>query len=243
MAIRAPEELTIGLYERGAIRFATSDKPEDIGKPGGFIKLKSGRLSPTYFNIRGIPSFSKNSSMSYHDQEMLRELVISSYGEVIDAGDHDYDHLLGIPHAMTALGAMIGLSRRESVLSMRTESKAHGISKMIEGDYQPDESVLALDDAVTDGAAKFETVEKIIDAGLDISRFVVMVDREEGGAQRMVQSGLEIYSAMGMGAITAILAEQRLINGRQINWTAEYFHGLVEDKIIESIPSGIAAII
>jgi uridine monophosphate synthetase len=242
MAVSSAEELAVGLFDRGAIRYATNDSLENVGKPGGYIMLKSGRLSPTYVNLRGLTSLSRKSKLSFPEQIRIRDDVLAAYDELMEKEDVVWDHILGIPDAMTALTGMVGARTEESVLTMRKQEKEHGVSKLIEGDFLTGELVLALDDVITDGASKLETLSKVGKAGLKVSSFLVLVDREEGGRQKMENEDLSITSALGMGGITAILAEQGRISKRQVYRTGKYFHELVDEGIIKSIPGEIEGI-
>ena len=53
------------------------------------------------------------------------------------------------------------------------------------GRFQPGEHVVVIDDIVTDGASKLEAIEPLEAAGLVVEDLVVLVDREQGGRERL----------------------------------------------------------
>ncbi|MEX1995504.1 MAG: hypothetical protein WD887_01880 [Candidatus Saccharimonadales bacterium] len=227
--ISSPEALAVSLHDRGSIKFAPSEEE--------FWTLKSGRKSPVYVNLRGITSFSTGIGSSSEPE--VRELVVSSYVELLGQREEAYDHILGIPHAMTCLAGMVAYVKGDSILSMRTDSKSYGAHKTIEGDYSPGDLIVALDDVVTDGTSKFETVEAVKAEGLVLNDFVVLVDREEGGKEALHQKGLNLSAAIGLGGLTYVLAEQGEISRRQVAWMEEYYQGLVETSVISDIPESL----
>lgn len=234
MAISSPEELAVGLYNKRAIRYA--DATDE------FWTLKSGRKSPVYVNLRGITSLSTGLEFPLSPDEEIdvRKLVVASYSELLADKQGSYDHILGIPHAMTALAAMVGYERDESVLSMRSVEKAqYGAHKTIEGDYSEGDEVVALDDVITDGASKITTLEQVTSEGLAVKDFVVLVDREEGGREVLEQRGLELSSAISLGGITYILGERGIISQAQVMWTEAYYEKLVADGVIKEVPDSI----
>jgi orotate phosphoribosyltransferase len=234
MAIRSPEELATGLFNKQAIRYAEASDE--------FWTLKSGRESPVYVNLRGLTSLSTGLEfpLAPDEEADVRKLVVKSYSELLEPKEGRFDHILGIPHAMTALAAMVGYERDESVLSMRSIDKAqYGAHKSIEGDYSEGDKVVALDDVITDGASKITTLEQVTSEGLVVKDFVVLVDREEGGREVLESQGLELSSAISLGGITYILAEQRLISQAQLMWTEAYYEKLVAEGVIEDIPDSL----
>ena len=51
-----------------------------------------------------------------------------------------------------------------------------------------------LEDVVTTGGSALTAVEKLRDVGYEVKRIVTLVDRQEGGAEVIKESGLELIS-------------------------------------------------
>lgn len=217
MAFENLEELVVGLYDRGAIGFAATE--------ADFITLKSGRRSPHYVNLRGVMSFDRHHpTMDVAAQTRVRDLVVDGYVDALGRVPHDFEHVVGIPQAVTHLGGAVALRGGYSDLNIRVMEgeKGYGKHKPVEGTYYPGETVVALDDVVTDGKTKSEVVEPLDLTGLELMDFVVLVDREEGGRANVEATGRTLTPVMGMGLIVDVLHDNQRITPQQLEWANLY---------------------
>jgi orotate phosphoribosyltransferase len=60
---------------------------------------------------------------------------------------------------------------------------------------------------ITDGASKFEAAAPFLDAGLVVRDFVIFLDREQGGADRLRQKGYALHSALKISDVLAHLRD------------------------------------
>jgi orotate phosphoribosyltransferase len=60
--------------------------------------------------------------------------------------------------------------------------------------------VVLIDDVITDGASKFEAAAPLLEAGLIVRDFVIFLDREQGGADRLRKKGYALHSALKISA-------------------------------------------
>ena len=65
--------------------------------------------------------------------------------------------------------------------SIRKEQKDHGVIKWIEGDVEPGEKVVIIDDVATSGGSTLKAVERAKDEGLEVIKVITLIDRQEGG--------------------------------------------------------------
>jgi orotate phosphoribosyltransferase len=63
---------------------------------------------------------------------------------------------------------------------------------MLEGVYEPGETVCLIEDVVTTGGAAANAVEALRAAGLECRTAVCVVDREEGGAEALAALGVRL---------------------------------------------------
>jgi orotate phosphoribosyltransferase len=68
-----------------------------------------------------------------------------------------------------------------NAFSIRKTQKDHGIVKWVEGDIQPGEKVVVIDDVATTGGSTIKAIERARSEGLEVVRAVILVDRQEGG--------------------------------------------------------------
>lgn len=80
------------------------------------------------------------------------------------------------------------------VLCVRKSPKAHGTHKLIEGQFREGMSVVVVDDVVTRGDATLKAVAAIEEAGGKVPLIAVLVDREEGGCDKIRGMGYPVVS-------------------------------------------------
>ncbi|SKA83635.1 orotate phosphoribosyltransferase [Paucidesulfovibrio gracilis DSM 16080] len=79
---------------------------------------------------------------------------------------------------------------------IRKKSKGHGTNQYLEGlkNFPSGSRVVLLEDVVTTGGTLLTSVERVRDAGLQVDDVLCVLDREEGGRQRLAQAGLNLGS-------------------------------------------------
>ena len=140
----------------------------------GEFTLKSGRVSPYFFNA-GL--FNTGSKLAF---------LANCYAAAIADLETDYDVLFGpaykgIPLAATtalALATQHGIDK--PYCFNRKEAKAHGEGGSIVG-AELQGRVLIIDDVITAGTAVREAVEIIQGAGAELVSIAVAMDRQEKG--------------------------------------------------------------
>jgi orotate phosphoribosyltransferase len=79
--------------------------------------------------------------------------------------------------------------------SVRKSPKSHGQTKLIEGNFRPGDSVVVIDDVVTRGESTLKAIEAVLQEGGKIAFVAVLVDREEGGRQKIEARGFPVVAA------------------------------------------------
>lgn len=139
----------------------------------GEFTLKSGRLSPYFFNA-GL--FDTGASLA---------ALGRCYAEAIAAADIGFDMLFGpaykgIPLAVTTAIAMAERGRDLPCAFNRKEAKTHGEGGSLIGAPLAGR-VLIVDDVITAGTAVREVVSLIRGAGAQVAGVVIGLDRDEVG--------------------------------------------------------------
>jgi orotate phosphoribosyltransferase len=78
---------------------------------------------------------------------------------------------------------------------VRKTPKSHGQAKLIEGNFKPGDSVVVIDDVVTKGDSTIKAIEAVTQAGGKIAFVAVLVDRQEGGRQKIEAMGYRVVAA------------------------------------------------
>jgi orotate phosphoribosyltransferase len=89
-----------------------------------------------------------------------------------------------IAHAATITG------RRLDAFSVRKEPKAHGTTRRIEGCFDPGSPVVVVEDVITSGDSALRAVGAVRAAGGHVLGVLAVVDREQGGRERLEEEGL-----------------------------------------------------
>ncbi|MEC8739994.1 MAG: orotate phosphoribosyltransferase [Pseudomonadota bacterium] len=169
----------------------------------GEFHLKSGRVSPYFFNA-GL--FSTGSKLGF---------LAQSYAAAIADLTQDYDVLFGPAYKGIPLAAAtaLSLSTRHGIdkpyCFNRKEAKDHGEGGLIVGAPLTGR-VLVVDDVITAGTAIREAVEIIQSAGAQLASIAVAMDRQERGLGE-TSAIQEIEQTYGI-EVTHIISLQNIID-------------------------------
>jgi len=176
------DDLYASLFNCGCIKF-------------GEFKLKSGIMSPVYVDFRVLVSY----------PEVLKA-VADAMLDVMKG--LSFDRIAGIPYAGLPLGVAVSLASGKPMLYPRKEQKDYGTARLIEGKYEPGETVVVIDDIITDGASKIETIAPLQEAGLVVKDVVIVLDREQGGAAKLEKAGYRLHSVAKLSEVLQSLVRQ-----------------------------------
>jgi len=164
-------ELSRILHKIGAIKF-------------GAFKLASGRTSPYYIDLRIVPSFPE-----------AFQRVCDFYIRMIekDLGVDSFERIGGIPTAGMSFASVIAYHLKKPFLYTRPRVRLHGRQRRIEGILMPGNRVLLVDDLVTTGLSLRKAAKAIRAEGGVVTDAVVMLDREEGGKERLTKDNITLH--------------------------------------------------
>ena len=90
------------------------------------------------------------------------------------------------------------------VIIVRKSPKAHGQSKLVEGNLAKGDRVVVIDDVVTRGDSTLRAIEVIEAEGGIVEFAAVLVDREEGGRQKIEARGIPVLAVFRKGDILEV---------------------------------------
>ena len=186
------------LIEKGALRLAPN--------PDELFTLKSGRRSPYFINLGALT-----------DGESLAKLkwAFASYIALLleEGAISDFDYVFGPSYKGISLAALTceglkelyGLDKR--YMYDRKEEKPYGdvkADRVIVGAsyFKPGERILVVDDTITTGKTKIDTLEKLKLLGEhEVVGIVIAVDRQErmGDAEHVDERGAVEYIEEELG--------------------------------------------
>ena len=176
------KDIAIALHDIGAVKF-------------GEFKLKSGIMSPIYIDLRLLVSYPK-----------VLKLISSEMIEI--SKKLKFNVIAGIPYTALPIATAISLETGWPMVYARKEVKDYGTKKKLEGVYKEGDTALIIDDLITTGDSKFETIEPFEAVGLKIKDFVVLVDREQGGKRILEEKGYNLHSVIGINELLDILNKE-----------------------------------
>lgn len=136
----------------------------------GDFTLTSGKKSKYYVDIKkacSIPEILKN--------------IISGFKEK----GIECDKIAGMELGAVALIVAYSLETGLPFLIIRKGGREHGTKRKIEGEIQPGENILLLEDVVTSGGSVIQAIDIIEEAGGKVVAVLSVVDREEGGTDKI----------------------------------------------------------
>ncbi|MBR6467631.1 MAG: orotate phosphoribosyltransferase [Desulfovibrio sp.] len=159
-------------------------------KEGDFL-LASGRRSDYYFDCRVTALHAEGS-------ELIGNLFFEAVSEIIASGTPvkgvggmtmGADPLVS---ATTVVSSQKG--QPLNGLLVRKESKGHGTNQFVEGlaNFEAGDPVVVLEDVVTTGGSLLKACQRIEGAGLKIVAVCCILDREEGGREKLKEAGYEL---------------------------------------------------
>jgi orotate phosphoribosyltransferase len=173
----------------------------------GVFKLTSGKISPYYIDMRIVPSFPD----AFQE---IRDFYVDFIKEEI--GVQNFERVAGIPVAGIPFASLIAHNLKKPFLYIRKGVRPHGRQRRIEGVLAPGDRVLLIDDLITTGLSLVKASKAILAEGGVVSDVVVLLDREEGGREKLEENGIRAHALLSMGEIAEKLHELGTIDGEQL---------------------------
>jgi orotate phosphoribosyltransferase len=166
--------------------------------------LASGKKSNYYFNCK--PTTLDPEGMNLIGMiifNMLKKSKITAAGGLTLGADP-------IANALSVISYQKGKPIKSFIV--RKDVKDHGTKSTIEGNIQPGEKVVIIDDVITTGGSTITAIEQARKAGLRVERVITLIDREEGGRENILQH---------VDHIDSILTRTQIMNLRAKKMTGE----------------------
>jgi orotate phosphoribosyltransferase len=184
-----PEQFIAFALESGALTF-------------GDFTTKSGRRTPYFFNAG---RFDHGASLGTLARFYARSILAAR-----ERGHLSFDMLFGPAYKGIALAAATAMALADAGLDVpyafnRKEAKDHGEGGTVVGAPLKGR-VLIIDDVITDGAAKRESVQLIRAQGAEPAGVVIMLDRMERLSDDPAQGGVSALTAFTRQTGTPVLA-------------------------------------
>jgi orotate phosphoribosyltransferase len=163
-------EISRALEECGALQF-------------GEFTLASGAKSSYYINIK---KASTNPKVLY--------LISQLMAEKMQAENIRPDRIAGIVLGSIPLAAALSMATGIPYVMLRKEQKDHGTKGLIEGDLEPGDKVLVVEDVITTAGSSVKAISVLRENGAVVTEVMAVVDREGGGTASLKEIGVSLFS-------------------------------------------------
>jgi uridine monophosphate synthetase len=160
---------------------------------GDFV-LRSGKKSKYYVDLR--PLISSPDAMN-----CLASLIWIKLPD-------DGTSICGLPYAGIPHACFISSLFDIPMVMLRAEQKYHGTKKMIEGRYEKGDHLILIDDVLTTGSSVMDALPFLKEFKID--KVVIILDREEGGREKLEEMGIKVESIFKISELTDIPNEERV---------------------------------
>jgi orotate phosphoribosyltransferase len=173
----------------------------------GAFKLTSGKISPYYIDLRVVPSFPDAF-------QKICNLYTSFVKEKI--GAENFERVAGTPMAGMPFATLIAYHMKKPFIYIRKGVRLHGRQRRVEGVLAPGDRVLLVDDLITTGLSLRRAAKAVIAEGGVVNDAVVLLDRMEGGEEKLKKSGIRLHALLNISEAANMLYETGAINEEQL---------------------------
>jgi len=183
------EQLILDLYEYDMIKF-------------GEFTLKSGKKSYIYADIRTAIAYPR----------LFRDICDVIYAKIKHL---EFDSICGVPYSALTFASGICYEHSIPQLLKRKEAKEYGTKKILEGKTTVGDTCLLVEDVITTGASLLETTKVIEHEGIKVRDICTLINREQGGVDKLQEYGYNVISVMTLRDIIHTLYKNKKIDQQQ----------------------------
>ena len=154
----------------------------------GTFTLTSGAVSDFYVDCRFV-------SMLPRAMQLIGRLMLDAIADLPDVQGVGGLTLGADPIAAAVAVASADTLRPVPMFIVRKEPKGHGTRQLIEGPFpgDPGAPVVIVDDVITKGGSVMKAIQAVeTETQAKVARVVLIVDREEGGAEMLREKGYDV---------------------------------------------------
>ena len=192
------QDLILKLFDIGAVKF-------------GSFTLKNGAISPIYLDLRLIVSYPR----------LLQEVADAMWEKIKTL---KMDIICGVPYTALPIATVISITHGTPMVMRRKEVKDYGTRRIIEGVYNYGQRCVVIEDLVTTGSSIFETIDPLEQEGLKVKDVVVLIDREQGGKERLENCGYHLHSVFSLSVMLQTLKVNKKITRETMSEVTEYLN-------------------
>lgn len=184
----------MGLISKWKLRFLIDAMDSGMIEFGDFV-LKNGTKSNVYVNMRDLRSQPKSI------RRLTRIITSIIYRDFVVDDEFAFDIFADIPTSITPVVSVLSCDMGIPMISPRVHDKGYGNKKRIDGKFEEGQRVLLIDDVINDGGSKIDAINIIESNKLKIMGVLVVIDREQGGGEKMKELGYQFHSVFTLSEL------------------------------------------
>jgi orotate phosphoribosyltransferase len=191
----------------------------DLGgvKFGDFTVSESAISSPVFVNPKVL--ISNPTALRVASKLMQQEIDLAQ--SLRRARVHPFTVVAGVPLGGLLLATAYSLETNIPLIYTRIRPEGTG-KRGIEGHITQGDTVLIIDDLITRGGSILETASLLEENGLRVKDVIVLIDREQGAAERLRRHGYNLISILKLDVMLTRYVSQGLISEETYRVCAEY---------------------
>jgi len=182
----------------------------------GTFKIKSGALSPYYIDLASLLSSPTDlSTVAKSAADLIQQIM----------KNEKIDKIASIALKGALIAPSIATLLNLPCIIIRKSEKNYGAKGRVVGaPVVKNDHVLFFDDVVSEGLSKVEGIKPLKIQGACVKHLLVVVDREQGGKEKLEQNGYVVHSLAKISEIVKVLAESNKISDNQAHAVLDYIH-------------------
>jgi len=188
------DKIADALYLSGCLKF-------------GNFKIKSGSISPYYIDLARLLSSPKQLCR-------VADLAAEQVSQI--AVSEKINKLASIELKGALIIPSIACRANLPCIIVRKDEKAYGVTGRIAGaDVSKGDNILFFDDVISEGLSKVEGIKPLQELGGNVKHFLVVVNREQGGKEKLEKLGFTVHALAKISEIVNSLYQNKHISRQQ----------------------------
>jgi orotate phosphoribosyltransferase len=202
------DQVADALYLSGCLKF-------------GSFKIKSGATSPYYIDLaRVLSAPAQLCTLAEVAAQKIRQIMATSR----------IDKLASIELKGALIVPSIACKLNLPCVIVRKENKAYGVTGRFAGaDVAAGDRLLFFDVVVSEGLSKVEGVKPLQELGGKVEHMLVVVNREQGGKEKLEKLGYHVHALAKVSDLVASLHRNGRISKEQAEKVIDYIEQFKTD--------------
>jgi orotate phosphoribosyltransferase/uridine monophosphate synthetase len=206
------------LFDLGGVQF------------GNFTVSESTVSSPIFVNPKVL--ISNPTALRVASKLMQQEIDLAQ--SLRRPRVHSFSLIAGVPVGGLLLATAYSLETNIPLIYARSRPEGTG-KRGVEGNFTAGDTAIIIDDLITRGSSVLETASLLEENGVKVKDVIVLIDREQGAAERLHRQGFNLISILKLDVMLTHYVSRGLITEETYRTCAEYLRSKRGDSSTGSL--------